>query len=268
MSNIKIYKESSQQLSELSFVKDIPSQLKIKDISRNDFINQFGLIMVKIINHLGIKNAVTESEKEDIKEFILMRFKSLSLNEIEYAFKLERYSLYESKSSHYQLFNTDYVSMILNKYIQWKRKINFKNNLIAKSKNEKEVSNQEKKQLEFQAVNKSLEYFIEHRSVDLNRIYVYDILDKLGYMPTNNEEKRKIKVDAQLILEKDLTREKENKKSNSIDEKRQFDRVLEDVKNGISPKIIIKCKELVLSKFYRDLTLEKNRLNQFKKEFN
>lgn len=263
MSNLAIYKEESQSLGEISFVKNIPSQVKIMEITnKNEFSKQLGLIMVKIINHLGIKNPVSDFEKADVKEMILMRFKHLSLDEVEYAFKLERYGVFGEKTNHYQLFNAEYVSNILNKYVKFRQKVRFDKNLVVKKmKTEEEVSDQEKLRREKQAVNRSLAYFEEYREVDTTRIYVYDILFALGKMPTDIAYKNRVKEDAVLLLE----REQKQKKPTSIDEKREFAQVLKSIQKGTSPQIIIKCKELELAKFFRELKGKK--LTEFKKEF-
>ena len=123
------------------------------------------------------------------------------------------------------------------------------------------ISDQEKTNIENSAVNKFLDYFILHRKVDISRIYVYDILYKQGYLPTDNDSKNKIKEDAIIILEREL----KDKKASTRDENKEIQRVLQNLSN--EPSVKVKCKELVLAKFFRDLTTDQPRLKQFKQKF-
>ncbi len=136
-------------------------------------------------------------------------------------------------------------------------------NRIPKYEKPNELSKDEKLKLRNQAVIKSLEYFIIHREVDLNRIYVYDILDDLGYMPTDIEGKKQVKKDAIQILES----ETKNIKSSSLNETREIKQTLIEIESKTSPKIKIKCKQLVLAKFYRELTRDEDELKEYQNQF-
>ncbi len=111
------------------------------------------------------------------------------------------------------------------------------------------------------AVKTSFNHFLEFRTVDKKRIYVYDILDSLGKMPADKESKLKVFEDAKLICE----REYADLKPAFFGEKSELKRTLEEIQSGTSVKIIIKAKELVLAKYYRSLKDET--LHEFKKDF-
>lgn len=111
--------ESFCNASPVAFLKK--KQSRIVDIEKGDeFFMTLGIMFTKIANLGGIKGEISEINKQDISKMILRRNKALSLEEIYFAFELERYGVYEEKTSHFQLFNADYVSTILNKYKKWK----------------------------------------------------------------------------------------------------------------------------------------------------
>jgi len=128
---------------------------------------------------------------------------------------------------------------------------------------ENKISDEEKKKINDSSIAKSLAYFEEHRVVDTSRIYVYDILDMLGYLPTDLAYKNKIKEDAIYILNKEYA----EKKPTSVEDKRNIDRIVENLHKKSNSIVIVKCKELALAKFYRKLTHDIKELEQFKNKF-
>ena len=140
MSNLQIYNENSVNLSPISFVNDIQNQLKIRDLDTDslDFQNRIAVFFTKTVNFLGIKEAILDINKVDIFQMLIMKYKGLSLEELTYAFKLERYGQISPKTQHYQLINAEYVSSVLDKYINWKvseRKNNISTVKIMPTKN-------------------------------------------------------------------------------------------------------------------------------------
>jgi len=125
------------------------------------------------------------------------------------------------------------------------------------------ITDQEKEKIENRAVKLSLDYFLEHRLVDVTRIYVYDILEKRQYIKLTTEQKKTIQKDAIAVLEHEMR----DFKAQSLEEKRTIDRLVEKIQKGTSGKIKIKCKEIALAKFYRELTKGENELNNFIKQF-
>ena len=128
---------------------------------------------------------------------------------------------------------------------------------------ENTISDQEKKRIDNDIVIKSLNYFITERVVDLDRIYVYDILYD-DWLPKDTEYKKKVYKDAVECLKIEYSR----KKPTSIDEKREIKNKLKDLLKPKEGEAIVKSKEIVLSKFFRDLTKDKEKLMQFKLKYN
>jgi len=128
---------------------------------------------------------------------------------------------------------------------------------------ENTVSDQEKKRIDNEIVNKCLDYFIENRFVDVERLYVYDILYADNWLPTNNEYKKRIYKDAVDLLKIEYSRIKPI----NIDEKREIKNNLKSLLNPRESKAIVKSKELVLSEFLRKLTRDEKKLNEFKLKY-
>lgn len=73
---------------------------------------------------------------------VLTRFQNLSVEEIDYAFKMDRYS--GEPVPHFQLFNAEYVAKVLKKYQDWILKTRQQNNLsISKGIESKQPSLEE-----------------------------------------------------------------------------------------------------------------------------
>lgn len=122
------------------------------------------------------------------------------------------------------------------------------------------ISDKEKLIIERKAVILQLDFFIENRFIDLKRLFVYDILDKNGLMPKDKEYKVKIYKDALFILKSEY----EKKKAISVDDKKRIKKVLFEINQSNSSKVKVKCKELVLSEFFRNITKDKDKLKIFR----
>lgn len=110
----------------LTSVKDflikVQSEPTIGQLSNHPNLFLFiGSLLIKINTMAGIKHSITDLDMADIKNLIFMYFKALSLADIYKAFELERFGMYDNKTDHFQLFNSEYVSQILKKYQKWKQ---------------------------------------------------------------------------------------------------------------------------------------------------
>ena len=99
----------------------------------------------------------------------------------------------------------------------------------------------------FQAVEKQLNYFLEHRQVDESRIFVYDVFDKLKMLPTDLAYKNSVKKDAIELLKKEYS----EKKALDRDDFRQIKSALQGLEIGKGNEIVTKCKALALEDFLR-----------------
>jgi len=77
----------------------------------------------------GFKNEMAFEITQDITNLIFGVYSDLTIEEIYKAFELERFGLYEEKTKHFQLFNSEYVSEILKKYKKWKHEMKMQHNI-------------------------------------------------------------------------------------------------------------------------------------------
>jgi len=264
MNKLALQHEDSTNLSPISFINDVKNQLKIRDIDTDssEFRNRLGVFFTKTHNLLGIKEHILDINKVDIMEMLLMRFKGLSLEEIEYSFKMERFGNFGKKIEHFQLFNADYVSRVLDRYTEWK---NFKNKTYNLKKQEVlvEISESEKKRIVNEAVIEFYNHFKENRTIDVNRIYLYNVFYGMDLLAKDNETKNSIKKDAVDIVRMDLL----SRKPTSLEEKRGLKVQIEGITNPKNSSVITKCKELSIEDYFRSLKTKEQEdefLNLFK----
>lgn len=138
-------------------------------------------MLTKITVLAGIKNKIDDLNKQDISKMILRRFKTLSLTEIYFAFEKERYSEYDKKTDHFQLFNADYVSQVLNKYKNWKRETKITHNISApKLMESNPISEKESDSIVEKGVQRMYDDFKKNGSVPVGCGYIYDFLLSKG----------------------------------------------------------------------------------------
>ena len=263
MSNLKVYNERRIQLSPMSFVNDIQNQPKIRDLDTDseDFMNKIAVFFTKTVNLLGIKEAILDVNKSDIFEMLIMKYKSISLEELAYAFKLERYGQLPPRTQNYQLINAEYVSLVLDKYVNWKVS-KIKNN-TSTVKIMPSISDQDKIAKENDIVVRFIEKFITTRIVEDQYFYVYDILHNRGLMNRDTVYMNKVKDDAIYLLNQKY----EGKETSSLYELRALKSKMKILETGQGGEIKSKCKILALEEFFRELTRDEKRLTEFKLKF-
>lgn len=264
MSNIVLYNKNKTSLGVVEFMRDTGSQIRIRDINDSYSLKkEVAHFIAEQAAHVNMKDPVSNLVKREIAEMISSRFKNLSFDEMYYAFKLERYGVYEEKTEHYGRISVDYVSAVMNKYVEYKQKIKRDYNISTqKSLPAPSISEEEKQRLVNQAVVNMFMYFQEHSVCDPDRVTnVYNILYDMGYLPTDKEYKRKKYADAQVLCISNETAILPQYRVRSVA------KAIEDFKKERNPEVISKAKELVLSEFFRKMFRDENSLNEFKVKF-
>jgi hypothetical protein len=263
VNNLTIYQEGKRQLSPISFLNDVKNQVKIRDIDTEsiEFRNQLGFFFTKTNNFLGIKESILDVNKTDIKELILIRFKGLSLNELDYAFKMERYGEFGKRVEHFQLFNAEYCAKVIDRYLSWKE-FKRKNNINTVNVI-KEISEQEKTNKENDIIIRYLETYDKERFIYEDYFYVYDILDKRGFMSKDRKYKESVYKDAIYLLKQ----EQNDRKASSLEERRSIKSTLKIINSGVGGGIKKKCKILALEDYFRDLFKNDQKVIEFKNKF-
>lgn len=82
-----------------------------------------GFIFAQTAILSGFKGEIPDINKQDITELLLNRFKTLSLSELNHAFKIDRHGYHGEPTQHFQLFNAEYVVRVLNNYLKYKERV-------------------------------------------------------------------------------------------------------------------------------------------------
>lgn len=220
---------------------------KIRNIPRNEVSETIGMIFTKVSNLSGIKDPISEINKQDIKEMIFTRFGGLSLEEIDYAFKLERYGAYGDKTQHFQLFNSEYVSTVLNKYKKWLNEKRVNNNLpIAEKQKPQEMSEEEKQLIVYTGVIGCFKNYEETKRIEAGKGWVYDFFFEKKRLPKHTPEfKARILDLAKSEVENEI-------KGGGI-----TSQVKEALKNIQPSTVAVKCKEIILREYFERIVSEK-----------
>jgi len=254
--------EYNCELSKVEFLKSTYKLIKIKEISNEpDFKTLLGAILVKISILSGIKGEIDDFIKQDISKMILSSFKELSLEEICKAFELERYGQYETKTEHYQLFDSNYISQILKKYKNWKTKEKIELNLVA-PKEEVEISEKEKSELK-ENMLKMIFDEIKETGFSSDAWHLYINLESSGKIKPTPEQKSalyKEQLRIYEIEEKALIRNKYG-----ITMSKPYLKSLTDKITGKKPveSVSNKCRSILASKYLKDFLID---FETFKKQ--
>lgn len=177
---------------EVAFIKDtfnLPKLKEMKSVQSNQIL---GAILQQASVLAGIKDGIQDAVKNDLKDLIYSRFGNLALEEIAYAFKLERQRIYDCKTEHFQFFSTEYVADILNKYTAWKRnKMREKNISSDKEVEAPRQLTDEAKQAEYYLdILNSFEYFKKYEELRAGDTRFYVDFFKRGFFPKHTKAYR------------------------------------------------------------------------------
>ena len=246
--SLAIYKPERQSLTTVEFLKDISNQVKIRDISEEDFTHHLIKTIVLINSLSGIKDPMDNVVKQDIKEMILMRFKALSFDEISYAFKKERYGDLTPRTEHFQLFDAKYVSEVLDKFVKWKKDKIIQHNLNNKIPETVETSDQEKEFIMTEAVDRIKKEVQQNGSITSMCVHVYDYLYKKGLLPPHTKEFRDKYTALAIPIAKGLAA---SKATYSLDDHRKLTKRIEFIAQGKGEELKNVSKRLVLQDYFK-----------------
>lgn len=266
---LQLYNENKQSLGEVAFLQHSLLTTKIREADGYELSKALSIWITQTSLILGIKEPISNINKKDVVEMIVTEYKALSVDELYYAFKLERYGKLEPKIkgegnivSHFQMFNAEYVGKVLRKYREWKRDKLNQHNIEVKAE-AVTVTQKEKQYWINRGVISCVDYFLENREIEEGKAFVYDILFDDGYLPKDNEYKKEKYKEAQECLRFELS----NKKAKSRSEKNKIKEAIVNIENKSNSKVVSKAKILILNSFFRDLTKDVNKLKEFKDKY-
>jgi len=178
-------------ISDVAFVKKTYGFIKVREFNQDSELkNTVGEMLFKAARLAGIKDEISYDVKADLMKTVLSYFKDLSIEEIYKAFELERNCVYDTKTDHFQLFDSRYVSEILKKYKNWKIDQKKVNNISA-PKVVTEITEAEKLKIRNDFL-KTIFDDLQNDGFCTDAWQLYEDLEKSGTIQPTNEEKKKI----------------------------------------------------------------------------
>ena len=186
-------------LKVVDFLKENRNLPKIREIERYDFASAIGVAITQIAFLGGFTGKIDDFNKRDIFEMISTHYSYLTIEDIMYAFKMERYGTYPNekffeRTVHYgkineRLFNAEYVSEILKKWIEFKKRkhVSSRNEFLIEAK--KGLTKEETDAIVKEGMISCYTNYIKNGEVDDLQFYVYDVLVKNSIIKFTKEEK-------------------------------------------------------------------------------
>lgn len=261
MSNLQLYNPEKKSLGEVSFIKDVSNQMKVRDYDSLGIVQQGGVMLLTIKAEMGITHEFSQFNKKDILKLLEDVYRNYSLDEIHYAFQLERFGKLGERIDHFHEFNSIYVDQVLKKYIEWKRELK-KRHQIESDKQEQTISDEEKKVLVNSMMNKCLNHWEENRTILEGYVApMYDEIYDLDLLPKDVKTKNKFMVDAKECIKLELQQKDLLEYTQALDVKK----TLNELNKKGNGKVIMKAKELVLASYLRKI--DENTFKQLKSRY-
>lgn len=250
--------ESRCLATPISFVKKVYLSKTIRERLDDETLSMvLTQVLTKSIALSGMKEKTDQLTMSEIMRMFMMAYAHLTPEEIYKAFELERMRMYESKTEHYQLFDTGYAAEILQKYEAWKLELKQKHNITRESvipvQNQlPAVSESQKTEIMNQAIERLFEEYKSNQSFLPPFSHVFQELVERGVIPYPNEksspklkewysEKRQL---AQELVEKEIQNEILN--PDRTQSKTVLQQILSQVQQSEHEKIELKLQQIVL----------------------
>ena len=229
--------EKVGKISNIQFLKIQKQFLKIKEVDRKSANNCLGDIITKASNLIGLKGSIEFQFKADIVDLIHNKYSSLSLEEINKAFEMDRHS--SVPVEHFQLFNSTYVSKVISNYISWKKAERKRLNLHIQKNEVLTLSEEE--------IKKNREDLIR---IIFNEIKNQDFSKRAWLIYDDVDAPNKDRIAYKEVILKRTQKKYYQKKKENREFRGDFTLFIE--KNlGLKQSIINECKSLLVSEYLK-----------------
>lgn len=241
----------------VAFLKQNYEHIKIRNVRSDPEYSVLVMAMIlKMVVLSGIKGQLDPLNMADISKYIDLKCQDLTFEEIYKAFELERFGEYDSKTDHFNLFNSGYFSAVISKYRKWKAKVKFEHNISISGQDKYEMSDEEKCKLMADGVLDCYIEWCETEKVPDYRFNVFDILYDCGMLPKWDESD---KISHSYAVKKEtarieLMKEVTISSLKSIgSEKKKFVAIYDNLKNGHGLELENRTKALVLKGYFEKI---------------
>jgi|GEM_PF-6911084 len=259
--------EKTTKLTDRNFFNTTYNEIKINKLqSVRNFPTILGLVFTKIATLSGISKPIDDFVKQDITRLVLRRYKHLSMSEVYKAFENERYGINNPKTEHYQLFDSNYVATIIDKYVLWRQNEKQKTNWQPPKPQQTialpVMSDKEKHERMTKEINRLFTTYILQGNLNNQiTIHVYQELRDRGIILTKSDNpKTQERLDNYFAKQYQKAKQQiqqEAKQKARLTNSSYYRQVLSEIENKPSGAILAQMQRNILCQLF-----EKNRNNK------
>lgn len=166
-------------LSPIGFVKKKREFKKLREMEVQEISQLLTIVFVRAANLAGVIQPISQINKDDIREMMTTKYRDLSIEEIDYAFRHDRYS--GDPVGHFQLFNSEYVAKVIKKYLDFVEQVKRENHLkLIEPVPEKEFTAEDKSKIREQYLRLVFDELTESGYCDSAWLLYEEIKDKIA----------------------------------------------------------------------------------------
>lgn len=153
----------------------------LKNLDREAIAPIFGLLFTRIATLVGLKGEIDPLQKQEIWTAVFGRFSGLSFQEIYKAFQMDRSKEFGEITKLFDFFDVSYVSTVLEKYIEWKRKTQTEHHISISNEPKTAIPMITEASIQQWLINHFLEYK-ETKAMPPLPVPIYEALQKRGVL--------------------------------------------------------------------------------------
>lgn len=183
------------ELTPLAIAKTGHQYPLLKNLDREAIAPIFGLLFTRIATLVGLKGEIDPLQKQEIWIAVFGRFSGLSFQEIYKAFQMDRSKEFGEITKLFDFFDVSYVSTVLEKYIEWKRKTQVEHHISISNEPKTTIPMITEANIQQWLINHFLEYK-NTKAMPPLPVPIYEALQKRGvlkpYFATLTERDRQL----------------------------------------------------------------------------
>ena len=167
------------ELTPLAIAKTGHQYPILKNLDREAIAPIFGLLFTRIAALVGVKGEIDPLQKQEIWTAVFGRFSGLSFQEIYKAFQMDRSKEFGEITKLFDFFDVSYVSTVLEKYTEWKRKTQTEHHISISNEPKTAIPMITEASIQQWLINHFLEYK-ETKAMPPLPVPIYEALQKRG----------------------------------------------------------------------------------------
>ena len=167
------------ELTPLAIAKTGHQYPILKNLDREAIAPIFGLLFTRIATLVGLKGEIDPLQKQEIWIAVFGRFSGLSFQEIYKAFQMDRSKEFGEITKLFDFFDVSYVSTVLEKYTEWKRKTQTEHHISISNEPKTAIPMITEASIQQWLINHFLEYK-ETKAMPPLPVPIYEALQKRG----------------------------------------------------------------------------------------